>query len=336
LEGNYCGTAADYKTLLQGMYVIADRTDIRVLYAEGSHLFKDRTENLAQPDNRIAEAMAVTRRSDLIVLCVGLDGTIEGEEGDAGDGDKPNLLLPECQRRLMEKVYEAAEGKPIIVVVISGSALDLRWADQHANAVMQAFYPGAFGGLAIASALFGYFSPQGKLPVTFYRSDDDLPDFRDYSMENRTYRYYNGKPLYPFGFGLSYTRFDYGGLNIDYKNETAYISLTVTNAGGMDGGEIVQLYTHSTAFGLTRPVKLLRGFARVQLSAGQSRNVRFTLPAAALAYCGIDMGIVLERGTVSVYIGASSDDIRLTGTFEIENDLRYDELYAGTVTAETD
>ena len=206
LLGNYNGTPDRYVTVLDGIRkAVGD--DVRIYYSEGCHLFRDRSSGLAAPRDRIAEALACAERSDAVIMCLGLDAMLEGEEGDTGNefpgGDKPNLNLPGLQQELLEKVY--AVGKPVVLVLLSGSALAITWADEHIPAIVQAWYPGGRGGDAVAAMLFGEYSPSGRLPVTFYRTTEELPDFRDYSMKNRTYRYMQNEALYPFGYGLSYT-----------------------------------------------------------------------------------------------------------------------------------
>ena len=202
LIGNYHGTASRYVTVLEG---IQDLTagKCRILYSEGCALSADRVEPLAQPDDRLAEAGAAAKNSDKVILVLGLDETLEGEEGDTGNsyfsGDKADLLLPEPQRRLLERVLDL--GKPTAVVLMVGSAIDLSQAQERAGAILLSWYPGAGGGKAVAELLFGRASPSGKLPVTFYRNEalDEMPAFTDYSMLARSYRYYTGAPLYPFG-----------------------------------------------------------------------------------------------------------------------------------------
>ncbi len=205
LIGNYHGTSSRYITVLEGIQDAVGE-DVRVYYSEGCHLFKEKVENLSAGPDRISEAVAVAKHSDVVVLCVGLDEGLEGEEGDSGNsyasGDKADLLLPESQRRLLEAVVKV--GKPVVLINMTGSAMDLKYAHEHCAAVLQAWYPGARGGRVIADILFGGISPSGKLPVTFYRDTEELPDFEDYSMKGRTYRYFTGTPLYPFGYGLTY------------------------------------------------------------------------------------------------------------------------------------
>ena len=210
LVGNYHGTASRYVTVLEG---IQDLTagKCRILYSEGCALSEDRVEPLAQENDRIAEAVAVAKNSDKVILVLGLDETLEGEQGDTGNssfsGDKENLLLPWTQRLLMKRVLDV--GKPTMVVLMAGSAIDLTVAQDKAEAILLSWYPGAGGGRAVAELLFGKESPSGKLPLTFYRDDAllEMPQFTDYAMAGRTYRYYQGTPVYPFGYGLSYSSF---------------------------------------------------------------------------------------------------------------------------------
>lgn len=205
LVGNYHGTASEYVTVLNGIREQAG-DDMRILYSEGSHLFLEKGDVLAKPHHLISEAQTVAEHADAVVLCLGLDETLEGEEGDAGNadasGDKKDLQLPASQRRLLERVL--AVGKPTIVCMLAGSAIDMKLASERASAILQVWYPGALGGRAVAEALFGVYSPSGKLPITLYRDLDGLPEFTDYSMKGRTYRYLENEPLYPFGYGLSY------------------------------------------------------------------------------------------------------------------------------------
>ena len=209
LIGNYHGTSSEYVTVLEGMKQAAG-DQIRVLYSEGCHLWKDTIEHLAAPGqpDRLAEAQAVAEYSDVVLLVVGLDETLEGEEGDTGNsdasGDKKDLEFPEPQKKLMDQILECK--KPVILVNMTGSAMNLSVAEEKAAAIIQAWYPGARGGKAVSDVIFGEKSPSGKLPVTFYKDTSDIPDFEDYSMKNRTYRYYTGEPLYPFGYGLTYGR----------------------------------------------------------------------------------------------------------------------------------
>ena len=212
------------------------------------------------------EALIVAQKADVVILCMGLNASMEGEEGDAfnGDnsGDKKDIELPSSQKKLYQEIKKLH--KPMIFVNVSGSAINLCEQDRDCNAVLQCFYPGAEGGRALADILFGRVSPSGKLPVTFYRSTEDLPPFEDYSMKNRTYRFFTGKPLYQFGYGLSYTKFDY--TNFEISDGKA--AVTVKNIGAYDGAEVVQLYRRTDCLTLV-------GFQKIALKKGESVRVEF-------------------------------------------------------------
>ena len=212
LVGNYVGTSSQYITPLEGIQQYVGE-EIRVLYAQGCGLYKDKVEGLGERKDRMQEAVIAVEHADVAVMCLGLDATIEGEQGDAGNeyasGDKLGLNLPGLQEELLETV--AAMGKPVVVLLMAGSAIDLSWAEHNPNvkAIVDCWYPGARGGKAIAEMLFGEFSPSGKLPVTFYQGTENLPEFTDYNMADRTYRYTDKNVLYPFGYGLHYGRVRY-------------------------------------------------------------------------------------------------------------------------------
>lgn len=330
LIGNYYGTASRYTTNLQGIQDLAGE-DVRVLYAEGSMLYKDRfTESSALPGDRLSEAAAVASHSDVVVLCLGLDATLEGEEGDTGNtfsnGDKNTLMLPESQLALFRTVVKC--GKPVVLVVNTGSAVDLRDADAQCNAVVQAWYGGAHGGRAVAEVLFGEVNPSGRLPVTFYRSDDDLPEFTDYSMENRTYRYFHGNPLYPFGYGLSYTNFAYSDMRLSaeelHPGDGVEVSVTVTNTGERDGEEVVQVYCKDLESSHRTPNFRLCGFARVVLKAGESLRVTVPVEVRAFQLVDEDGNRVIEPGKFRLYAGGSLPDgrsIELTGAAPLQAEL---------------
>lgn len=322
LVGNYFGTASEYVTVLEGIREKAGE-DIRIYYAEGCHLYRDKASGLGEKYDRFAEALAVAERSDVVVMCLGLDANIEGEEGDASNeyasGDKPHLNLPGLQQELLEAIYKT--GKPIVLVLLSGSALAVTWADEHIPAIIQGWYPGAQGGRAIASILFGECSPSGRLPVTFYRSTDELPDFRDYSMANRTYRYMQQEALYPFGYGLSYTKFEYSDLRLDKSilnaGESLGVSVTVKNTGSYESDEVVELYLKDVEASVTVPKWQLSGFKRIHLKPGEETRVQFTITTRQMALIDNEGRCILEPGAFEVYIGGSQPDARsqkLTGT----------------------
>ncbi len=321
LVGNYEGISSEYITPLEAIKAYVG-DDVRVFHADGTHLWKDRMHVLSEARDDFAEAMTVAEHSDLVVMCLGLDATIEGEEGDAGNefgsGDKKGLKLPGLQQELLEKI--TAIGKPVVLLVLSGSALDLSWANDNVNAIMQCWYPGARGGKAIAQILFGEDSPSGKLPLTFYASDEDLPPFEDYSMENRTYRYFKGTPLYPFGYGLGYSDIVYTNCTVD-KNEgnigdNVRIKADVTNNGSYPQTEIVQVYVKDMEASTRVPICSLKKIQVIKLTPGETKTVEFELNARDFALIDEKGKCVVEPGDFKLYIGGQQPDARseeLTG-----------------------
>jgi beta-glucosidase len=273
------------------------------------------------------EALDAARAADVIVFVGGLTGDVEGEEmkvsypGFAG-GDRTDLRLPATQEKLLEALQ--ATGKPVVLVLTAGSALAIDWAKAHIPAILVAWYPGQRGGSAVADVLFGDVNPAGRLPVTFYKATQKLPAFDDYSMKGRTYRYFEGEPLYPFGYGLSYTRFRYSGLLLDRasiaRDGTLNATVRVKNVGGRAGDEVVQLYLRPPDTRYPRPRKELRGFRRISLAAGEEQKVSFTLRPEqdATRYDVERKAYVVDPGKYEVQIGASSQDIRQTATFTVK------------------
>lgn len=281
LIGNYHGTSSEYITVLDGIRREAGE-DVRILYSEGCHLWKDTVEHLAAPEqpDRLAEALTVAEYSDVVLLVVGLDETLEGEEGDTGNsdasGDKRDLSFPLPQKKLMDAVLEC--GKPVIVLNMTGSAMDLRKADEKSDAVLQVWYPGARGGKAVADVLFGKISPSGKLPVTFYRDTADLPDFEDYSMKDRTYRFYTGEVLYPFGYGLTYGDCKTEKVSVRMeKEEEVIFTAEITNYKNTPTDDVFQVYVKDmdTPFAVLNPS--LAAFKRVHLEAGETKVVELQI-----------------------------------------------------------
>lgn len=275
LVGNYYGTSDRYVTVLEGIQMLmADKG--RVLYAPGCALKRNRVEDLAQPVDRLAEALTVAEQSDVVVLVLGLNETLEGEQPDEGNvegsGDKPDLLLPQPQRELLDAIL--ALGKKAVVVSLCGSSIDLSAAQEKADAILQAWYPGPHGGKAVAEILFGQVSPSGKLPVTFYYNEalDTMPVFTDYAMTERTYRYYTGTPLYPFGYGLTYG--DTAVVSISANRQAAKV--TVRNDGAATE-DVVQLYCRDEGSALAPTNPVLCGFARVSLARGEEKTVEIPL-----------------------------------------------------------
>jgi beta-glucosidase len=256
----------------------------------------------APPDALLEEAVEAARNSDIVVAFVGLSNNLEGEEmkvalpGFSG-GDRTTLDLPAAQQKLLERV--ANTRKPLVVVLLNGSALSVNWAQEHAVAILECWYPGEQGGTAIADTLLGKNNPAGRLPVTFYKSAGQLPPFDDYSMKGRTYRYFDGVPLFPFGYGLSYTTFAYGPPKLSRRSlragDALSVEVSVTNTGKAAGHEVAQLYLLPLAADAS-PRKALRGFQRVHLAPGQTRTATFQLT-------GRDLSMVDEEGRRSVRAG---------------------------------
>lgn len=321
LIGNYFGTASEYVTVLEGIREAVNE-DTRIYYAEGCPIYNEKASVLGEKYDRFAEAISAAERSDLVVMCLGLDADLEGEEGDTGNefasGDKPNLDLPGLQQELLERIHKT--GKPIILVLLSGSALAVNWADENIPAIIQGWYPGSQGGRAIASLIFGDYSPSGRLPVTFYRSTEELPDFRDYSMENRTYRYMKQEALYPFGYGLSYSKFEYSNLSLDQTNidlgQDVNVSVVVKNVGNYEADEVVQLYLKDVEASVRVPNWELKGVKRISLKPGEEVKLDFTVTARQMALIDNDGRCVLEPGLFELFVGGSQPDSRsekLTG-----------------------
>ena len=314
LRGNYYGTSAAPKTFLEGIREEAG-SDIRVYYAEGASLDKDRIQPLAQAEDGIAEALILGEMADAIVLCVGLDATLEGEQGDTGNafdsGDKRDLLLPEGQRVLIEKVL--ALGKPTVVVLAAGSSIN-PLADK-ADALIQAWYPGELGGTALANILFGKVSPSGKLPLTFYESIDKIPDFADYSMKGRTYRYTRENILYPFGYGLTYSKIEVTDCVYDPAEGIATVS--VQNKGDVDTEDVVQLYIRNTTSAFANPYPRLCGFKRVAIPAGGETMVQIKIDDSAFDVVNDEGEVIRDGNTFDLFAGVSQPDEKskeLTGS----------------------
>ena len=318
LVGNYEGTSSEYITVLEGIRKAAGE-DIRIFYSEGCHLFRPSVQGLGAPQDRMAEVKGVCRESDVVVVCLGLDATLEGEQGDTGNefasGDKPNLNFPGNQESILEAAY--ASGKPVILAVLAGSALAYTFAADHVNAILQCWYPGAQGGYAVGRTLFGDNNPQGKLPVTFYRSTEELPEFTDYGMEGRTYRYMKQEALYPFGFGLSYSNFEI--FDVQYNNDgliTGDDSLTITarvkNTGNYDGIQTIETYVryHAPESMEHVPNCQLKALAKVGLKAGEEKKVTITLTPESFGLYDEDGRLILHAGEYSVFVGFSQPDGR--------------------------
>ena len=316
LVGNYEGTASHYWTILEGIQdYLGD--SVRVMTSQGCHLC--RTYPLGKGEDRTAEVKAVCDSSDVIIACLGLDASLEGEQGDANNefasGDKPNLNLPGKQQELLETI--CASGKPVVLVLLSGSALAVTWAQEHVPAIVEGWYPGAMGGRAMAELLFGDRCPEGKLPVTFYKTTEELPDFTDYRMKGRTYRYMENEALYPFGYGLSYTTFSFENVSVNGETVTeAGVELTVKvkNTGKMAGRETVQVYVKIDREGA--PNAQLKGLKKIYLEPGQAQEVKISLAKEAFGLYDKDGKLKYYPGPAEVFVGGQAPDSvssRLTG-----------------------
>ncbi|MBQ3519797.1 MAG: glycoside hydrolase family 3 C-terminal domain-containing protein [Clostridia bacterium] len=320
LVGNYHGTSSRYITVLEGIQdYLGD--DARVWYSEGCHKWRESIEFLSKHDkpDELAEAQAICELSDVVILVLGLDEWLEGEEGDAGPGDKTSLLLPAPQRMLMDAVL--ATGKPVILLNMTGSAMDLRVADEKADAVVQCWYPGARGGKDIAELLFGEYAPSGKLPLTFYESTEDLPDFCDYSMKNRTYRYFEGTPLYPFGFGLTYGDCYAQSIavaknaDIDGNFDGATLKVNVRNDGKC-AEDVLQIYIKDETSSFAVRNYSLCGFKRVSLAENEEKEVEIVLNKRAFTSVDEDGNRAVFGNRFTVFAAFSQPDARseeLTG-----------------------
>jgi beta-glucosidase len=317
LEGNYHGSASHPVSILDGITQVAG-TGIEVTSATGSPITTNRrTAAWSQQDNTTnrsldelkAEALSLAENADLIIYAGGLTPAQEGE-----GFDRDSIELPECQETLIKALHET--GKPMVMVNCSGSAIALTWEAENLPAILQAWYPGEEGGLAVAQALFGDINPSGHLPLTFYRATSDLPDFTDYSFSNRTYRYFNGKPLYAFGHGLSYTKFTFQDGKLDSEkisaNGTTKVTFTLKNSGSLDGDEVVQVYFRHVNSSVPQPKLALCGYKRISLKKGESKNITIEVPATRLRYWDTDKKrYVVEPGDYEFLVGTASDDIRI-------------------------
>ena len=318
LVGNYHGTASRYCTIQEGLQdYLGD--NVRVLSSVGCDLFRDRTEHLAFTQDRLAEAKIVAANSDVVILCVGLDETLEGEEGDTGNsyasGDKETLQLPQVQLDLMEAM--AKSGKPVILCLMAGSDIDLSYAAEHFDAVMVLWYPGAQGGKAAARILFGDVSPSGKLPVTFYETLEELPEFTDYAMKGRTYRYMENKAQFPFGYGLTYGKVTVTDAAVSTNDEASVtVQATVTNQGHTATRDVIQIYIKNTDSPLAVRNPELVAFTPVFLNAGETQTISLTISSRAFTVVD-ENGIRKEDGThFQIFVGCSQPDersVELTG-----------------------
>jgi beta-glucosidase len=297
LLGNYSGTPSSAVTPLQGVRNLLG-PDAEVVYARGCGV-TDGTEA------ELTEAVAVAREAEAAIVCLGLSQEVEGEEGANKQADRTELALPGMQERLLRELYLASV--PTVLVLLNGSAVAINWADAALPAIVEAWYPGEEGGTALAEVLFGVYNPAGRLPVTFYRSEEQLPPFEDYAMAGHTYRYFEGEPLYRFGHGLSYTRFAYNGLTLSSREiqagESVEARVIVRNLGERAGDEVVQCYLKDVRSSYPVPIHALVGFRRIHLEPGKDQVLTFPISSDQMAVRDRQGRPVIQPGEFIVSIG---------------------------------
>ena len=295
LVGNYDGTPSRFVTPLEGIKRKVSAETV-VYHTQGCDIMGDSKQGFAA-------AVELASWADVAIVVLGITGRIEGEEGAGGDREDINLMG--VQEDLLKAVH--ATGTPVVLVLLSGSAVAINWAEDNVPAILAAWYPGQDGGTAIADVLFGDYNPAGRLPVTFYKSLDQLPPFEDYRMENRTYRYFQGEPLYPFGYGLSYTTFEYKDLRLTpdtiQAGENIQVQVTVENTGQLAGDEVAQFYLTDLESSVRVPIRSLQGFKRIHLAPGEQETVSFTLTPYQMALVDDHGQRVVEPGRFLVAVG---------------------------------
>jgi beta-glucosidase len=318
LLGNYSGAASRVVTILEGIRQAAG-TGIEVTYAAGCPIaLKINNSNMPTPE-MTAQAVALAKAADVAIYVGGLDASLERESANVNyrgfeGGDRTRIELPAVQEDLLQALK--ATGKPVVFVNCSGSAIAMPWEAENLPAIVQAWYPGEEGGRAVALVLFGDVNPAGRLPVTFYRSTADLAPFDDYSMSNRTYRYFGGKPLYAFGQGLSYTTFEYRDAQLGSPDcspkGTVKLTFTLQNSGKREGDEVAQVYFRPVHPATPQPQFALCEFTRIHLTPGRATKVELNIPATRFRHWDTTQKqYVVEPGTYELLIGGASDDIRL-------------------------
>jgi beta-glucosidase len=326
LVGNYNGVPARPVTILDGIKAVAG-AGIQVTYSPGCPLALARDNSNTPTREMTEQAIRDAKAADVVVYVGGISAQLEGEENKKANGyigfyggDRTQIELPAVQLDLLRALH--ATGKPVVFVDCSGSAIAMPWEKKHLSAVVQAWYPGEQGGRAVGEVLFGDVNPAGRLPVTFYQSTADLPDFQDYSMANRTYRYFNGTPLFAFGYGLSYTEFSYKNAALDQSTlmagDTLKVSFDLQNSGGRDGEEVAQIYFRHVKSPVPQPKLALCGFTRIHLAKGETAHVTMDIPADRFRYWDTaKKQYVVAPGKYQLLIGGAADDIRLKAPFQI-------------------
>jgi beta-glucosidase len=301
LLGNYNGTPSKYTTILQGIREKVSEKTI-VTYNPGCPLKEESREGFQ-------EAIENGEKSDVIILVLGISPRLEGEQGEAVEsdlqGDRYDIQLPGSQEELLMELYKL--GKPIVLILTGGSALSFSFAKRNIPSILYAWYPGEEGGKAVADVIFGDYNPAGRLPVTFYKSIDQLPDFRNYSMEGRTYRYFEGEVLYPFGYGLSYTSFQYNSIQVFptkiKPGEEVKVTIEVKNIGKIAGDEVSQLYIAHPSMSFRVPIRELKSFKRIFLEPNETKTITFTLDQNSYSFINMNGERSVQPGKISVFVG---------------------------------
>ena len=315
LLGNYNGFPADYVTPLEGILrKVSAGTNVQ--FRQGCHLFRSGVEDAEW-------ALNLARTADVVIAVMGLSSALEGEEGDAAysdaGGDRVKLELPEIQEDFLRRLHET--GKPVVLVLMSGSSVAINWASENLPAIIEAWYPGEQGGNALADVLFGDYSPAGRLPVTFVKSLDQLPDFDDYDLKGHTYRFMEEEPLYRFGHGLSYASFAYSNLQIEPASiepgESATVTVEVENTGDRAGDEVVQLYLRDVVASVPVPRHHLEGVRRIHLKSGEKETVSFDLGTEPLVVYDDDGRPFVEPGEFAISVGGGQPDDPTSGALTV-------------------
>ncbi|VGO16543.1 Xylan 1,4-beta-xylosidase [Pontiella desulfatans] len=320
LLGNYHGDPSAPVTFLDGVRAALGDA-VEIIYDVGCPLALPKDDPEIDP-SWFADALRLAAASDVVLYFGGISGELEGEEMPVNmegfnGGDRTFIELPPVQTALLKKLH--ATGTPVVFINSSGGAVAFPWEAENLPAILQAWYPGQAGGTAVADVLFGACNPSGKLPLTFYRSTKDLPHYYDYGMANRTYRFFEGEPLYAFGHGLGYTRFEYGALTASEDAGIFRVSFELANAGAVDGEEVVQLYVRHLASSVSQPIHSLAAFQRLAVGGGERAMVELEFPVDALRHWdGEGGGYVVEPGGFEVRVGASSADIRQTLELQVQ------------------
>jgi len=307
LLGNYNGTPSDPVTPLRGIKEkLAGVSE--VIYAQGGNWAAGLQEQRPAAELK-AEVLETAKKANVIIMCMGITPRLEGEElkltidGFRG-GDRTRLDLPDVQQELIKEIY--ALGKPVILVLLNGSAIAVNWENENIPAIIESWYGGQAAGQALADVIFGDYNPGGRLPLTFYKSVNDLPEFTDYKMENRTYRYFKGEPLYPFGYGLSYTTFKYSKLKVAKKVNSGNpltVTVQVQNTGKMAGDEVAQLYVSNLKASVPVPIRALKGFKRIHLNPGETKTVTFEVVPDAFSVIDESFKRVIWPGDFMIQVG---------------------------------